>query len=650
MTLAKKANKFEILSGRDQILKRPGMWIGSMDTLSVPMFIIDNNKAERTDVEFIPAFKKIIDEIIDNSLDAIITAKTEKARIRVKMTSDTITVEDNGPGIPVIKKNITDIADSTLSEDDKKRLSNTYLPEIAWTRLFTGTNFQNSDDKITVGAHGIGSKATAIFSAQFIGRTSDGKKTCIVTAKNNLEHVRCTVKDTPDAASGTRVEFKPDLARFNMSEIDKVYQDLIYQRLICLSITFPDITFVFNNRTINVTARKFMSMFSDNAVFQTFDRGFIGVYHNEADEFNFFTYVNGLALTRGGSHVDYIIGQLVGPVRDKLIRRYRDIKPADVRNRLSLVVFMRDFPNAKYDSQTKETLTNAPADVSKYFNSTFDFTKLSNAILRNASLIDPIIETFKLKEEVKHRLALKHATATRTRVKIDASKYISATGTKQQYLLLCEGMSACSGISQALGRNGIAYYASRGVPLNVNDVKLSKIVKNTEFIDIMSILGINPNTTDNDDISFDTIVHAADSDIDGMHIFGIYMGWWAKFAPELFAKRKIARLMTPYIILWADSKMTKIHKAFFDMQSYKEYALTHDVSKYKKNLFKGLGSWSKDQFQRLFDTSPNGIEDYLQYMHLDSDAHIYISDWLDGGSADKRKQHLRQYTLDIDTV
>lgn len=649
MSKTNHAENFAVLSGRDQILLRPGMWIGSVTPRSQMMHIISDNKIEYKEITFVPAFVKCINELLDNSIDALISSSQANGKIKVKMTSNSIIIEDNGPGIPVVKKDISSIqsTNSTISEEEKQQLSEMYIPHIAWTRLFSGTNFVDSPDKMTVGAHGIGSKASVIFSTKFIGRTDDGKKSCKVVAVNNLEKSTCTIGQT-SGTSGTKVEFIPDLNRFDLTEIEQVYHDVIYQRLLCLAITFPDISFSFNGKTINLTGKKFVSLFSNNIVYQSFDRGFIGIYHNENDEFNFCSYVNGLAMTRGGSHVDYVINQLVAPIRDKLVKKYKEIKPADIRNKLSLVLFMRDFPNAKYDSQTKETLTNAPSEISAYFNSSIDFKLFAKHILKNTALIDPIIETFKLKEEVKNRIALKNKT--KNKIKVSADKYISPTGKEQKYFMICEGWSACSGISQALGRTGIGYYASRGVPLSVVDAKTSQIIKNQEFSDIMSILGIDPTNHVNSDINFNLIVHAGDSDLDSLHIIGIYMGWWLKFAPNLFNQNKIARLMTPYVILWEDNKMTKIHKAFYDLQSYKQYEATNNVSKYKKNLFKGLGSWSKEQFQKLFDSSPNGIEDFLQYINLDDYGKIIANNWLKTTEADKRKEYLRQYTLDIEQV
>ena len=72
--------------------------------------------------------------------------------------------------------------------------------------------------------------------------------------------------------------------------------------------------------------------------------------------------------------------------------------------------------------------------------------------------------------------------------------------------------------------------------------------------------------------------------------------------------------------------------------------------KYKKNYFKGLGSWSPEQFQHLFDSSPNGIEDFLEYFSLDEKDEILVDNWLNSEKTDIRKQYLRKYTLDIEKV
>ena len=180
-------NKFEVLSGRDQILRRPQMWIGSMDPISRNMFIVNEENVKQQDVTFIPSFRKICDEILDNSIDALIEHCNSTGSIKVEMDDEMVSIEDDGPGIPVVKKKLSDAEIKSLPEAEAKEIMDSYIPEIAWTRLFSGSNFQDSSSKTTIGSHGVGSKATAIFSKKFIGRTDDGKHRCIVKSVDNLE-------------------------------------------------------------------------------------------------------------------------------------------------------------------------------------------------------------------------------------------------------------------------------------------------------------------------------------------------------------------------------------------------------------------------------------------------------------------------------
>lgn len=635
------ARKFQALSGRDQILKRPQMWIGSMDTLTREMFIINEDNIERKEIGFIPAFKKIIDEILDNSLDVLIETKNATGNIKVKITEESVYIEDDGPGIPVIKHKLSEEEKKSLPAEEAEKIANSYIPEIAWTRLFSGTNFNDSDDKHTIGAHGLGSKCTSIFSTKFVGKTDDGKKSCVVKSLNNLEVTSCKTSNS-SGKTGTTVEFYPDLPRFKMKKIDQVYFDLLYQRLLCLSITFPNIKFTFNGKRISVNDKKFLKMFSENIETFVFDKGFIGVFPNESDEFSFFTYVNGIHLNRGGNHIDYIAQQLVAPIRSKLERKYKTIKPADIKNRLSVVCFFRDFANPKFDSQTKETLTNSPSEISNYLSDSINFEDAAKKILKNESIINPIIDTFKIKEELKSRQELRAAK----KIKIKSDKYLSSTGDKK-YLLLVEGLSARAGLSGALGRNGFAYYAGRGVPLNAYDATTQKVTANEELKDIVNILELDLFSKDSDKtISFDKIVIATDADIDGDFITSQYIGWFVKFAPNLFNEGKIAKLRTPLVIL-KDNKNKPV-KYFYSLNEFKEFETSNNLSKYKIEYLKGLGSWDKDAFIKLFDE--NGFEYYLQDLQLDELGKQYVNDWLSGKEADKRKQYLRDYTLNIELM
>ena len=637
--------KFEVLTGREQILKRPGMWIGSVSPIKRNMFLIsaDESKIEFKEIEFVPAFRKIIDEILDNSLDALIAHNGSSGNIKIEMAEDSVYIEDDGPGIPVVKKKLSESEVKNLPEAEAIELSESYIPQIAWTRLFSGTNFQDSNSKTTIGSHGIGSKATAVFSTKFVGVTDDGKKKCIVTAKNNLESSSCKVSSS-SGKTGTHVEFWPDFPRFGLKKIDQIYFDLVYQRLICLAMTFPKIRFTFNKKRIQVNDKKFLSMFSENMTFTAFKHGFIGIYPNDRDDFNFFTYVNGLHMSRGGTHIDYIADKIVLPIRDKLAKKYKTIKPADIKNKLSLVVFMRDFANAKFDSQTKETLTNLPSEITAYLANDVDFDALAKKLLKNDAFIGPIVETFKIKEELRARQELKQAK----KAKVKSDKYLPPLGgSGKRYLALCEGASAQSGISACLGRDGIGYYAMRGLPLNAYDSSMQKIVANQELKDIMSILNLDLSKPSSGEqpIDFERVLITTDNDADAQHITAMLIGWFKRFAPNLFKEGKICKLITPLIIV--QDKSFKIKEYFFNVQDFKKWEKEHPGNKDKVVYIKGLGSWEREQLQELI--SKNGLDKFILTYRLDEKSSELVEDWL-GSDPEKRKKHLSSYTFDINAA
>ena len=635
------SEKFEVLSGRDQLLKRPQMWIGSMDPKVQDMFLISEDKVEHKDVEFIAAFRKIIDEILDNSLDALIEKQNSSGAIKVVMEDDRIIIEDDGPGIPVIKKKLTEAEIKSLPAAEATQISNSYIPELAWTRLFSGSNFQDSNDKVTIGSHGVGSKATSIFSTKFIGRTDDGKHFCTVKAVNNLEKSTCKV-EASSGKSGTRVEFWPDFAKFKLNKVEQVYKDLMYQRLLCLAITFPNIKFSFNGHRIYANDKKFLNMFSENIEFQTFDGGFVGIYPNTYDDFRFFTYVDGLNFIRGGSHVEYVINSVVGPIREKLEKKFKTIKPADIRNKLTLVLFMRNFPNLKFDSQTKETLTNSQSDITQFFNGKIDFDGFAKKILKNDAIIEPIVETFKIKEEFKARQELKRVK----KAKVRSDKYMAPIG-EQKYLFLCEGQSAQSSLFSCLGRDGNGFYACRGLPINALDSSIQRIAANQEFKDVMNILNLDiTKDANNTDISFDKIVIATDQDLDGIHLSSMLIGWFRKFAPSLFNEGKICKLQTPLVII-KDNK-ENIKDYFFDLDSFKAWEQKNPDTKLKIFYQKGLGSMERSDIKWLLENK-GGLDQFLYELEEDKDGFANVDLWLTG-DAEPRKEKLRKYTLDINRV
>ena len=174
-------------------------------------------------------------------------------------------------------------------------------------------------------------------------------------------------------------------------------------------------------------------------------------------------------------------------------------------------------------------------------------------------------------------------------------------------------------------------------------------MKNQEFSDIITILGLDITNPKEQNLNFKKFVITSDADADGIHISSIYLGWFMKFAPWMFEKGMVCRLRTPLAIVFKDKGMTKIHKMFFDLPEFKKLEKDNDMSKYAIQYYKGLGSFPKDMFIRLFNEN-GGVEQFIQTFKLDKEGQSYIDNWLNGDKADERKKLISDYTFDIDMV
>ena len=354
--------EFKVLDDRSHVLARPGMYIGGVRLVSQDQWIVDaeSGKFKYQTLNVVPGLMKIINEIIDNSIDVAIDTNFKAAnKIQVKIDNKSITVVDNGIGIPV----------KTLDNSDDKRT----LPEIAWTTLRSGTSFGDNREKI--GTNGLGSVASNIFSKVFIATSDDGKHQQTITCKDNMSEIKAGKIKQSSGKSGVEVYFEPDLERFGLSEIDKTHQDLVYQRLFNLAISFPKIKFSFNGKQISISEKKFANMFSDNAIIESSDNTTVCVFPNEHDEFKFYAQVNGLNTFLGGSHVDYIANEITSRIRDKLVKKYKTLRPGDIKNKMGLAVVLTGFNNPDFNSQSKEELKNSWSDIGKHLAGKIDFDK-----------------------------------------------------------------------------------------------------------------------------------------------------------------------------------------------------------------------------------------------------------------------------------
>ena len=609
--------KMKTLTSVEHILVRPNLWIGSVSPSEKETWVLnEDDTISFKKISYTEGLLKICNEVIDNSVDVGIKTNWEKStKIDITITKDTFTCEDNGTGIPV-----------------EKNESGEWIPVIATCVPMSGTNFE--EERNSIGANGVGVKATNIFSKKFECITCDGKGKLKIVCTDNLSTKKVS-ELKPTAKTGTTISFSPDFDRFGVKEFRTELMTMIKTRLKFLSWFYPKCQFTFNGQKIGIKSKDISSMFPQPAVVLNEPNVYICIYPSE-EPYNL-TYVNGLYMRRGGTQIDYILNKVITGIREKVSKKYKAIKPADIKNRLGIVCFFKGFPNCEFDSQTKETLTNSVGDITSYFQrEQVDLDKFTAKILKQKEIIDNITEMFRLKEELAEKKEL--AKLSKVKKEIDSEKYYPPIGkTAKKYLMITEGFSAFSGMSPILGRKEIGYYMLKGKILNVLGEKPSTFMANQEINDLVNILGIdiaNPDTP----MTYDKVVILTDADADGNAIAGLVLTLFNRIAPNIIKQGRVCRLETPLLI---GSKGEKIEEYYFTLP---------DKSKMKKKLeyfyLKGLGSWTKNKFNQILEYE-GGLEKLMVSYTLDDKTDESINKWF-GKESDGRKDALRGKEFHID--
>lgn len=593
------------LSEKDHILKRPGMYLGSSVLTKLNEFILQDGKFVKTEIEYVPGLVKIFNELIDNSIDEHVRTKGKFAnQITVTLDNVSFSVKDNGRGIPV-------------KEAEDEHGKKFYQPELAWTHARAGSNFED-EKSTTIGTNGVGSMIASVFSKSFKGVSNDGENKCTVQCSNNNETVKTKIS-APAGQQGVQVEMTPDVQRFGLDEITPNHIKMIEQRLYNLSAAYPDITFKFNGQRIKLKAKNYLEMFGENGTLELGKGYSIGFFHSDSDEFQHFTLMNGLSLTAGGTQMDYISNNISGRVRDKIARKYKDIKPADVKQKLFIVVIMTGFEGPKYETQTKEKLTNPTKDISTYF-ADVDFDKLAQKVYANKAITESIIDYFRIKEEHKKRQDLKKLNKTQKKIK--SEKYTRPIGDKK-ILVVCEGASAKGGLMPILGRKGIGYYELKGKPLNAYTANHQKFTANKELTELYQII---------QNEEYDQVVTGTDQDLDGIQIASLLVGFYEKYLPEDLKAGKLGRLQTP---VFFTRKGKNPDKWFYSLR---------DIPNEKGEYQKGLGSWVPADLQYIIEK--DGLDKMIQPFVYDENAKQTIDDWLGDDSA-PRKKYITENDFDL---
>lgn len=578
------SEQFKILTARDHVRTRIGMYMGSASKEEVERFVLGEWKKST----YVPALSKMIDEILDNSIDEAIRTNFKYAnKIGVYVDGDKVTVTDNGRGIP---------QEEVYDETTKQKIPR---PVAAWTKVNAGTSFD--DNRVTIGTNGVGSAATNFLSSKFVGKTWQNKKVIEVHCKNGGLETKVQNKTKASEGSGTEVSFVPDFELFevsSLSELDTIA--LLEDRLISLQMAFPEIAFSFNKKRIQVSnIKKYASMFTleDATVVHEVSRDLTFFFASSEDGFRSNSFVNGVNTRQGGAYVDFIVNGIVDELGTLIKRRHKiEVAKNTIKGGLTFVMFARNFVNPKFDSQTKERLTNTMGNVKEHYEgaNVKDFANLARKIFNANDIIEPIIEAQLAKKIAADKRAATMAQKKLKKVKV--AKHISAN-TDDATLKIVEGDSAMGFLLKVRDPNKVGAFPLRGVIMNTWDMKPSEVLKNKELSELVAVLGLDitdPNSVDN--MTYKEIATLTDADHDGIgHISPLLIAFFYKFWPRLLQEKKVNITRTPIMI----STNGKDTKWFYSYDEAKEFKAKE--TKYKHRYIKGLGSLTEEEYNTIIN-------------------------------------------------
>lgn len=606
------AVKYQKLDPISHIHKRPDMYIGSLKPRDqLREWLADGEKIiEKTQVCYSDGLLRIFIEGLSNAIDNVWRSrqsniKPTKIKITLNQETGETTIWNDGLHISI-----------ELHPEEK-----IYNPELIFGHLLSGSNLDDTEERLSSGRNGLGIKLLNVFSKEFSIEVADPVNSKLYTQswKNNMRDMNPPkIKSYKNKMGYTMIRWIPDFFKFEMEN----YNDTIISlyRKFCMDaamithipVFYNDEKFHYKNFADYVRLympseetfkTELVSFSSDGGDTDSEYKTQIVIASSPTLEYKEIGFINGIFTKDGGVHLDNISSELWKNIlpkfnKTKTLVSSKDLKPY-------FMIFVNAWaPNPEFNSQSKTKLL-APTIPIKLE------TKHLNTIMK-WQFVEKIHDLIRSKEILSLKKTEKKQRGYK---KIDGLDHANLAGTKHAQdctLILCEGLSAKTyaikginvGWNDKKGRDYFGVYALRGKLLNVRNATIQSISNNREIADIIQALGIRYDADystpeGRSTLQYGRVMILTDADEDGHHICSLIINLFHKLFPTLLENQNnfLWYMMTPIAkIFYSGNKQS----SFYNDMDYQRALEDQQVKRMKIKYYKGLGTSSDTEIKETF--------------------------------------------------
>ncbi len=628
------ASSIDVLEGLEPVRLRPSMYIGNVD---------------------VEGLHHLVYEVVDNSIDEAMAGYCDLIKVTIH-TDNSVSVEDNGRGIPV----------------GIHKTEGVPAVEVVLTKLHAGGKFDNDSYKVSGGLHGVGVSVVNALSADFEVEIYKDKKIYHQTYKKGIKNSELSITGKTDK-KGTKIHFSPDLDIFNTNNFN---YEILSRRLRELA---------FLNKSLNITIEDERSDKKESFFYKGGIVAFVEylnrrhtslhkpifiegeknevqieivIQYNDTFKEKIFSFANNINTIEGGFHLigfkaalTRTINQYTSTSKTSNLPKNLQVKTSgdDVREGLTAIISIK-IKNPQFEGQTKTKLGNS--EVKGLVESLVN-EKLSMFLEENPSVAKKIVE--KAVDAARARDAAKRARdlARKQGSLLDSTlpgklAECQFSEPSERELFIVEGDSAGGSAKQGRDRKFQAILPLKGKILNVEKSRFDKILRSEEIKNIITVLGtgVGKEEYNIENIRYHKIIIMTDADVDGSHIRTLLLTFFYRQMPDIIDRGYLCIAQPPLFKLGkgknavyikdetkfndyilkrvCNNKSVTIAKDEKILSEYNLYLFLCDLAEYFENLSKLESRGIKQDFIELL--IGQGVEN-VKFLK-DKEQTIYLKDLL----------------------